>query len=179
MNQFFLYWVDLVAVLLSLVLGITLAVKAVRKNLLPVRPVAAFFLFFGPAAIVVHMSFHLTEIFYRAGIAAAEGMFTYNFRFYSLQLMGVVLTYLSATLLRRAFAKCHQRHFRNRDIFKTMGLIVFVSAPTIPFTPIGSLPTLACLISLAALPFVHKKRGVRLQVSAEETLSALPVKQAL
>lgn len=179
MNQFFLYWVDLVALLLSLALSIALTIKAVRKNLLPIRPVAAFFLFFGPAAIVVHMSFHLAEIFYRAGVAAAEGTFAYNFRFYSLQLMGFVLTYLSVTLLREAFAKCSHRHFKNRYLLKTMGLVVLVSAPTIPFTPIGSLPTLACLISLAAFPFVHKRKGIRQQVPVEETLSTLRVRQAL
>ena len=63
MNQFFLYWVDLVALLLSLGLGAFLAFKVVKKSYLPVRPLAAFFLFFGPVTIAVHMCFHLSEIF--------------------------------------------------------------------------------------------------------------------
>lgn len=178
MNSFFLYWVDLAALLLSMALGITLAIKAVRKNLSPVRgAVAAFFLFFGPAAILVHMAFHLTEIFYHAGVALLEGTFAYSFRFYSLQLMGILLTCLSVTFLRNAFAKCHHRHYKNRNLFKTIGLIVLVSVPTIPFTPIGALPTLACLISLAALPFVHKRKGVKSHLLAPEDSTSVQVKR--
>lgn len=177
MNQFFLYWVDLTALLLSLGLGILLAVKAVKKSSYSIRPVAAFFLFFGPAAIVVHMSFHLLENIFRAGIAAKEGLFVYNFRFYSLVLMGVVLAYLSIELLQKALTKCLHRHSGNNNLFKTMAKIVLVSAPTILFTPIGSLPTLACIISLSALPFIYKKKQLQHSPSLKEPVVDLEVVQ--
>jgi hypothetical protein len=179
MNQFFLYWVDLTALVLSLVSSILLVVKAVKNSSLSVRPIAAFFLFFGPAAIAVHMSFHLLENVYRASIAAAEGTFAYNFRFYSLLLMGVVLSYLSVEFLQKAFVKCQQRHTGSNDIFKTIGKIVLVSAPTIPLTPIGALPTMACIISLAALPFIYKKKQQSYDTGLKEPVAHLVTGQVV
>jgi hypothetical protein len=179
MNQFFLYWVDMVALVLSLISSVLLVIKVVKKNSLAVRPAAAFFLFFGPAAIAVHMSFHLLENIYRAGIAATEGTFAYNFRFYSLLLLGLVLSYLSVELLQKAFVKCQQRHLGNKDLFKTIGKIVLVSAPTIPLTPIGALPTMACIISLAALPFIYKKKQQSYDIGFKEPVSPLLTEQVV
>lgn len=45
------------------------------------------------------------------------------------------------------------------EVLKAIGMIVLVSLPTIPFTPIGSLPTMACIITLIALPFVKKQKA--------------------
>jgi hypothetical protein len=53
-----------------------------------------------------------------------------------------------------------------------MAFIVLISAPTIYFTPIGSLPTMACIISLISLPFVHRKyRQVLITEMKEEAIA--------
>lgn len=44
-----------------------------------------------------------------------------------------------------------------KQLLQTAGAIALVTLPTIPFTPIGSLPLMACLINLAASAFVRKK----------------------
>ncbi len=146
----------------------------VRKNKKQTRAVAAFFLLFGPSAIVAHMSFHLLEIGTTAILNGIDGTFTYNFRFYSLILMGVVITYLSFTLLQQGIAKCQSPRFSNRHLLKTMAFIVILSAPTIFFTPIGSLPTLACIISLVALPFVAKKKHQTVLSPITDKARAIP-----
>ena len=158
MKQFFFNWADPIALLLSFLIPLIIAIRVVKKSKKQARSVAAFFLLFGPSAIVAHMSFHLLEIGITAIINSLDGAFTYNFRFYSLMLMGVVITYLSFVLLKQGIAKCKNARFRNRHLYKTMAFVVLISAPTIYFTPIGSLPTMACIISLIALPFVHKKK---------------------
>src|SRR5918993_177021 len=97
MNQFFQYWVDGVAMALSLLLAIVFTIRYKKKALKPLRAVPLFFLLFGPLVIIVHMGFHNFEILYRAVLAGMEGKFTYTFRFYSLMLMGVLVLWLSIT----------------------------------------------------------------------------------
>jgi hypothetical protein len=172
MKQFFFNWADPIALLISFIIPLIIAIKVVKKSKKQARSVAAFFLLFGPSAIVAHMSFHLLEIGITAIINSLDGVFIYNFRFYSLMLMGVVITYLSFVLLQQGIAKCKTSRFRNRHLYKTMGFIVLLSAPTIFFTPIGSLPTMACIINLIALPFVHKKnRQVVVTEMKEEAIA--------
>jgi hypothetical protein len=158
MNSFFLYYVDLFAIVLSVVLAIILTTRTARNNEVPLRKVAAFFMFFGPSAIVVHLSFHILEISYHAVENIIAGSFEYNFRFYSLMLMAAIIIYFNRMLMKQI--RNYLQGETLAEVMKTMTVIVFVSLPTVPFTPIGSLPTLACLITLTALPFVKKYKRV-------------------
>lgn len=91
MNSFFLYWVDLAAMLISVVVALTFTIRYKKNSLQPLRSVPLFFLLFGPLVIIVHMGFHNLEIGYRAVQSSLAGNFHYTFRFYSLMLMGVLV----------------------------------------------------------------------------------------
>lgn len=157
MNKFFLYYIDMFAVLTSILVAIVLTLITIRKSETPLRRVAPFFMFFGPSAILVHMSCHILEINYRAIGNIKAGKFIYDFRFYSLMLMAVVLIYCNQLLLKRI--KKFIEGNSSSEVLKAIGMIVLVSLPTVPFTPIGSLPTMACIITLIALPFVKKQKA--------------------
>jgi hypothetical protein len=155
MNTFFQHWVDLTAMVLSLVAAILLAIRLARKH--PVRGVAVFFFLFGPLVIGVHMFFHLSNITYNVTERMQAHSFVYDFRLYSLYLMGLLLGYLGTRLLRQGIHKCQALQSSNTPIYKTMVAISLVSVPTVFFTPIGSLPAMACIISLMALLFLKRK----------------------
>lgn len=155
MNNFFQHWVDLTAMVISLVAAIFFAIKLARKH--PVKGLAAFFFLFGPLVILVHMFFHLFNISYTIAQRVQAHTFVYDYRTYSLYLMGGLLAYLSFQLLQHGLRKCNALQSSNKPIFKTMLAIGLVSLPTVFFTPIGSLPAMACIISLAALAFLKRK----------------------
>lgn len=157
MNKFFLYYIDMVAVLVSVLVAIVLTVNTVRKSETPLRRLAPFFMFFGPSAILVHLSCHIIEISFHAFENIRAGKFTYNFRFYSLMLMAVALIYCNQLLLSKI--KKFTEGSSSSEVLKAMGVIVLISLPTVPFTPIGALPTMACIITLVALPFVKRQKA--------------------
>jgi hypothetical protein len=159
MQTFFLYYVDLAALILSFALAIFHTISSTKTSILKIRPVAVFFMLFGPCAIIVHMSAHVIEISYNAIVNMVSGRFVYNFRFYSLMLMGVVVIGCSVYFLELV-KKYYNSKMSSRRLFKAALAITFLTAPTIPFTPIGSLPAMACIISLSALPFVRKKKQI-------------------
>ena len=175
MNQFFAYWVDGAAMVLSLALAITFTLRYKRKALRPLRALPLFFLLFGPIVIIVHMGFHNFEILYRAVLAGINGKFTYSFRFYSLMLMGILVMWVSITFLRQSIGVYVWGAVAKKSLLKTAGLIALVTLPTIPLTPIGSLPLMACLINLVAASFVMKKKveaHVKPLLATESTISA-------
>jgi hypothetical protein len=165
MKHFFLHWVDLTAMLLSIAAAIYFAVKLSRSH--PVRSLAAFFLLFGSLVTVVHMFFHLLNVSYNVVERIRINAFTYDFRLYSMYLMGGVLGYLSLRLLRQSVYKCTALQSSNRPMYKTMLAIGAVSLPTVPFTFIGSLPSMGCIVSLIALAFLKRK-------TASLTTASLP-----
>ncbi len=72
-------------------------------------------------------------------------------------LMAVVIIHCAGLLLQRIKDFLEGESFV--VILKAMAMIIVVSAPTIPLNPIGCLPTIACIITLSALPFVKKKKS--------------------
>ncbi len=160
MNQSLTRWADLLAIISAVVLALVLAVFYARKNRGLLRPVALFFLVFGPAVVGVHMVFHLFFTAYVAIGKAPGGSFAYDFRFYSLNLMGVLLGVLSYQMLRHSLELFTGKAKSRTRWLASCGWIVLVSAPTIPFTFIGSLPVQAVLVSLIASCFVRRKNAV-------------------
>lgn len=160
MNQFFLYWVDLAAMVLSLIIALFFTIRYKRSSIKPLRAVPLFFLLFGPLVIIVHMGFHNFEILYRAIQAGIAGTFTYSFRFYSLMLMGMLVLWLSVVFLKQSAGLYVWGSVSRKQLLQTAGIIALVTLPTIPLTPIGSLPLMACIINLTASAFVRKSKVV-------------------
>lgn len=175
MNSFFLYWVDLAAMVLSLALALYFTIRYKKKGVQPLRAVPLFFLLFGPLVIIVHMGFHNFEILYRAVQNSMAGNFTYSFRFYSLMLMGVLVLWLSVSFLKQSAGVYVWGTHTKKELLRTASIIALVTLPTIPLTPIGSLPLMACLINLIASAFVRKKgfsTSGSHQIATEKALTA-------
>lgn len=158
-----MYYIDVIALIVSVVTAIFFTVKTLRKTGRRLRTTAIFFMYLGPAVIAVHMIFHTVEISYHAFENILAGTFSYNFRFYSLILFGLILIALNHTLLRTM--KSFLSGGSITDVWKSIIPIILVSVPTIPFTPIGALPAIACLISITALPFAKKSKQILSAIS--------------
>ena len=180
MSQFFLHWVDLVAMLLSVAGAVIFAFWFKKKAVQPLRVLPLFFLLFGPMVIVVHMGFHNLEIVYNAIRQAVQGKFVYHFRFYSLLLMGVLVLWLSVRLMHQSAQVYVHRTATKKGFNKTIGIIMLVTLPTVPFTPIGSLPAMACIMSVVATCFVRKSaaKQVLSRGLAVEKAAVVPISTA-
>ena len=157
MNDVLSRLMDLVAMGVSVVLAALLTVAWYKKAAGRVRAVPLFFVLFGPAAVAVHMLMHLVGVGIAASRKMAAGSFQYDFRFYSLLLMAGVLLYVSLRLLQLSRPDYLVAKIYRQQRLAACGWLVLVSAPTIPFTFIGSLPVQAVLIHLVATFFVVKK----------------------
>ena len=159
MDYFFDKYADLTALLLTLLLPLIFTIYLKRKAKKSVRALPAYFLLFGPLGILSFISFHLFENSYRAIIAATNGTFAYNFHFYSLILFGLVVAYLGTLYLKACIDKSFGKEKANPSYLYKMLLIVLTTAPLIPVTPIAAVPSICCAVSLAAFPFVCRKRS--------------------
>ncbi len=153
-------WADVIALSLAIILSITLTFLALKRSGDALRGSAVFFLFLGPAVIGFNMAMHTLQVLYGAVEAITNGTFTYDFRFYSLLLIGSVLIYRSVSMLKQGWAKCMFRLQNMTAVYKNVIVVSIISASTIPFTPIGALPVLACIITLISLRFAHKTRNI-------------------
>lgn len=171
MNKFFDQYADLTAVILAFLLPLifTLAIK--RKLRKKVRAVPAWFLFFGPCGILVFIFFHLFENSYRAIASVIAGSFVYNFRFYSLLLMGIVVGCIGYFFLRACWFRCIRDTNNTRKIFQLIMLVAFVTGPLIPITPLSAVPLICCVFNLIGLPFVCRRiKDVPVMQLNEETM---------
>jgi hypothetical protein len=95
------------------------------------------------------------------GIAAflrwQKGLFVYDFRFYSLMLLGAVFIGLGGYLLAQLGALSRGVATARRSIRRACLLQVLCSLPLFPLNPIGLMPTLASLGVLAVLFFVTRR----------------------
>ncbi len=175
MTTYFAQYIDQTVLALCFILTLVNTVRMVRRATVPLRKVPAYFVVFGATAIATFMGFgHLFEISYHAVERALAGTFVYDFRFYSLILMGMLLLALSVRMLSAIDDWFRGAPNGRRRVIQTALLIVAVSAPTGVFTPIGYVPGVACAITLLALPFVMKRRTVR-QSSSDVLVTAAAV----
>jgi hypothetical protein len=89
-----------------------------------------------------------------------NGTFVYNFRFYSLLLLGASMGYLGIRFLQASFDKCLQGDFQNRRYFLHLLAVLLLAVPLIPIIPIAYVPVFLCGASLAGFPFVRRKGPV-------------------
>lgn len=152
-------YIDQIVLLFCFVISYLKTIHFLRQSTVPIRKIPAFFVVFGPVSIATSMGLgHLFEISYHALERVLEKSFVFDFRLYSLILLGVVLLSLSVRMLGE-IRDLFRGFPRRQAIFKTAFWMIFLSAPTGFFTPIGYVPTAACLVTLVFLPFVIKKVG--------------------
>lgn len=160
MNAYFNY-VDQIVLALCFLFTFINTYRMVRSATVQVRKVPAYLLVFGATAIATFMGFgHLFEISYHAVERALARQFVYDFRFYSLIMMGMVLLTLSVYLLHYIAEFLKGTPGSRHDIIRTVLFIIVCSAPAGFLTPIALMPTMGCAISMLALPFVVKQAPV-------------------
>lgn len=150
-------YIDFIILVLAVILALAYTIKTLKESTATLRKIPLFFVLFGASAIVAFMFGHLLEIGTRAIQRLVEGDFTYDFRFYSLMLMGVVFISIGIYMLSQIRAWSLGDSQGKRNFLKAAFAITLLSAPTFPLTPIGLVPTISCLISLAGLPFAVKR----------------------
>jgi hypothetical protein len=95
------------------------------------------------------------------GIAAflrwQRGLFVYDFRFYSLMLLGAVFIGLGGYLLAQLGALSRGIPTARRSIRRACLLQIGCSLPLFPLNPIGLMPTLASLGVLGVLFFATRR----------------------
>jgi len=157
MNKFFSDYVDLTAMIITVLIPLVLMLAIKRKTGNQARATAIYFLLFGPVGILTFMFFHLFENSYHAIEHAMAGDFKYDFHFYSLMLMGAVLACIAGFLTRACWKKCMGQLYNNRSIFLYMSLVALICLPLFPISAISNVPVFCCIISLPGVFFVRRK----------------------
>ncbi|MBD0259190.1 MAG: hypothetical protein ICV83_26020 [Cytophagales bacterium] len=88
-----------------------------------------------------------------------QGLFVYDFRFYSLMLLGAVFIGLGGYLLAQLGALSRGVATARRSIRRACLLQMGCSLPLFPLNPIGLMPALASLGVLAVLFFASRRAG--------------------
>jgi hypothetical protein len=157
MDKFLEQYADITALALTFLLPAIFTISIKLKTRRETRAIPVYFLFFGPLGILVFIFFHLFENSYRAIIAAMNGSFVYDFHFYSLILMGLVIAAMGYTFLNSCLHKCFDKDHNSRTIFYCIVLILIVCGAQIPLAQISVVPLICCGITTAALFFVRRK----------------------
>jgi len=169
MNKFFAEYADFTAVILAFSLPLFFTIFVKLKTRKTTRAMAVYLLLFGPIGILSFIFFHLFENSYRAIVAAIAGTFVYDFHFYSLMLMGVVIAVVAYFSLVACLCKCLYGA-GNKNIFLSMVLMVVICAPLLPVTPISAVPLICSVISFGGIFSVRRKPEMRIK-----TQTAAPI----
>lgn len=161
MNVFIEKYIDLAVLVLCFVFTVLTSLRYLRTARLPLRLVPAFFALFGATAVATFIGAgHLFEISYHAFERLAAGTFKFDFRFYALIQMGLVILALSGYMVGQIGAWFRGEVGAQRNAVRVALVLMAFTLPTVAFTPIGAVPTIGCVISLLTFPFVVKKRRV-------------------
>lgn len=158
MDKFFFYYIDLVVTVTGIFLSLIYTGSILKKSRLPLKKIPLFFVLFGPLTIITYMCGHLGEVSFRAIQKLIAGNFIYSYHFYSLMLMGIIFLAMSVYALNRIKAWSLGDRKARKQFLLTALCISILSVPTVPFTPIGLLPVLACGLSAAFLPLTLDER---------------------
>ena len=157
MNEFFENYADLTALSLTWLIPLALTIYVKRAARKKIRAAATYFFVFGPSGILSFVFFHLLENTYRAIEKSINGSFEYNFHFYALILFGLVLAYAGVLLLEACLSKCLAHSTDHRFYFHSVLLILLITLPLIPITPVAFVPVICASVSVLAFPFVQRK----------------------
>ena len=162
---------------LALLFTLLNTVRLVRGATQPVRKLPAALVVCGPTANATLMGAgHLFENSYHAVEKLFAGTYIYDFRQYSLFLMGVVMLVISLFTLRQLANWFIGIPGSERKAVQATLAIIAISSPTVAFTPIGILPTLVSIVSLLAHPFVMKNRPSSVSALVAEMSREEPIR---
>ena len=159
MEKFFESYIDITAVITALVIALIFKIISLRNPNTQIWAVPAFFTLFGPALVIVFMSAHLSENIYRAINGIIDGTFLYDFKYYSVMLLGTLVV-VAGVLYLNAAKQYIAGSSSAKNVLIFIAVIVLLTAPLIPIVPIAAIPSIACTISLLGLPFVHRRRKI-------------------
>jgi hypothetical protein len=156
MEVFFDKYIDFAALCATLLLCLAQTVFIFRRRT-RIWALPSFFAFFAPSTIVVFMIAHLANNVFIACKKVAAGEFIYDFKFYSLIMLGVLVEVIALCYLIST-----RKYLCNAESLKVVlglvGILLVVTVPLIPITPIASVPVIGCAVSLLALPFSRRKQ---------------------
>ena len=144
-----------VVVLLAIALTTTVwVVRLWRRGVRGLRFAISAWLGFLGLVLIVALAAHCLDILSRlyAGASADGPVFTYNFRIYSLLLLGVMLIGAGINLLRAALGLSRGMASGRRSALRTLGLVVAIVLPLIPFQAFFAVPL--GVLSAVTLPLV-------------------------
>jgi hypothetical protein len=156
MKKFILANLD--PIVLALILVATLAYTLLLARKMAFRRLPLFFVVFGAMTICLAMVAHIGENSFHAVEQAMAGTFVYNFTFYARIFMGVVFLAMSLHMLAQIKVWGMGNRSGKINFIKTAAALSLLSFPTYFLVPIGLVPTLACALSLAGMPFAKKRR---------------------
>lgn len=171
MDKFFEEYADLTAVILAFSLPLFLTIFIKLKTRRATRAMAVYLLLFGPLGTLSFIFFHLFENSYRAIMAALAGTFEYDFHFYSLILLGVVIAVTASFFLVACLRKCLYG-FSNKNIFISIALVIAVCALLLPITLISAVPLICCVIALGGVFSVRRKSAMHIKTQATPIVAA-------
>ncbi len=122
------------------------------------RKAALFAMVFFAMTPFINLWAHEFAIGISAFVRWQQGLFVYDFRFYSLMLLGAVFIGLGGYLLAQLGALSRGVATARRSICRACLLQMLCSLPLFPLNPIGLMPALASLGVLAVL-FVASRRA--------------------
>lgn len=158
MEKFFDQYVDLTAAFFALVLPLLFTIKSKRATGKKTRAIPTYFLFFGPGAALALIFFHLMQISYQAISGALVSKFVYDFRFYSLILLGLAVGCNALLLIKACYGRCYEKTGAAKTYAWGIALFLALTLPLIPLTPIASVPSVAIVLSVIAFAFVNRKK---------------------
>jgi hypothetical protein len=152
--------------------GVAFWRMGVRGRRLAVSWWAAFY----GVALTVMLAAHCIEIAYNTVTHApsfADGAFKYDFRVYSLELMGALLVVLGIRALRAAFGMARGEREARRAMLKTLAVVLAIAAPVIPihwvFGYLVSGLSAITILVVALLPTAQPKTALRAGTSTGES----------
>ena len=149
--------IDTIALFAGLLGSVLFTFWLIKTATIGIRAVPLFLASFGSSVVVSSMAFgHLFENCYRAALRVVEGTFVFNFHFYSIILMGlVILSHGLYMLWQLRLITMGDPAAKKRFLLAAVVLSA-LTAPVFLLRPIGLLPTIACIISLSGLYFLVK-----------------------
>lgn len=170
MTEFISKYIDLLALTASFLIPVFITIRLKQRADRQLRAIPLYLLMFGPSGILAFIFCHLFENTWRAVAAVISGSFHYDFRFYSLILLGVVVASLGVKLYSACRAKCLHESYPNKQYFVAVLLVLLFTTPLIPIITIALVPLICCGISLAGFPFVRRKNETELATNKKPVI---------
>jgi phosphoglycerol transferase MdoB-like AlkP superfamily enzyme len=126
---------------------------------------ATFAMVFFAMTSFMNMWAHEWAIGIMAFVRWQQGLFVYDYRFYSLMLMGAVFILLGGYLLHQIKQLSRGSRTAHRLILVTGTIQILFSLPLFPLIPIGVMPALASILVMGILLFCRRRQMAEKQAA--------------